>query len=143
MERRTSNRIRKVYGGEGDHYDLFLGGLFKSKHKKKKEKLDIKQRDANLSLTQKQNQIADAKAQAEVYRAQAEQMKALAAQKLAQKAESQLQGAKATTQLKYVGMAIAAIVLVGGVTLTIYMIKQGKKAALISKKLAMVKAAKK
>jgi hypothetical protein len=141
MERRATNRERRVYGEHHENYDQFLGGLFKSKHKKKKEKLDIRQRDANLNLTNKQNKIAEAKAQAEVFRAQAEQMRALAAQKLAQKAETQLQGAKATNQLKYVGIAIAAIVVVGGVGLAVYMVKQGKNAALISAKLAEVKAA--
>ena len=140
-QRRTSNRERRVYGEENVYYDQFLGGIFKSKHKKKKEKLDIQQRDANLNLTNRQSQIADAKAKAEVFRAQAEQMKAIAAQKLAEKADTQLKGAKATTQLKYIGMAIAAIVVVGGVALAAYMIKQGKNAALISAKLAKVKAA--
>ena len=141
MEKRRSGRIRRVYGENGDQYDLFLGGLFKSKHKKKKEKLDIQQRDANLNLTNRQNKIAEAKAQAEVFRAQAEQMKALAAQKLAQKADTQLKGARATTQLKYVGIAIAAIVVIGGVALAVYMVKQGKNAALISAKLQKIKTA--
>lgn len=141
MERRTSQRERRVYGQGNDNYDQFLGNLFKSKHKKKKEKLDIQQRDANLNLTNRQSQIADAKAKAEVFRAQAEQMKAIAAQKLAERADTQLKGAKATTQLKYVGMAIAAIVVVGGVALAVYMVKQGKNAALISAKLAKVRAA--
>ena len=141
MERRRSNREQRVYGEEHGNYDQFLGNLFKSKHKKKKEKLDIRQRDATLNLTNRQSQIADAKAKAEVFRAQAEQMKAIAAQKLAEKADTQLKGAKATTQLKYVGIAIAAIVVVGGVALAVYMVKQGKNAALISAKLAKIKAA--
>lgn len=141
MERSALNREKRIYGTQKGNHDYFLRNLFKSKHKKKKEKLDIKQRDANLSLTNKQNKIADAKAQAEVFKAQAEQMRALTAQKLAERAETQLQGAKATTQLKYVGIAIAAIVVVGGVALAIYMVKQGKNAALISAKLAKAKAA--
>ena len=129
---------KRVYGPQEEYDNLF--GLFKSKHKKKKEKLDIRQRDANLNLTNSQNQIANAKAKAEVFRAQAEQMKAVTAQKLAEKAEAQLQGAKATNQLKYVGIAIAGIVVVGGIALAIYMVKQGKNAAIISARLAKIKA---
>ena len=136
---RSRNKERRVYGNDEEYDNLF--GLFKSKHKKKKERREIKQQDANINLTNKKNQIADAKAKAEIFRAQAEQMKAIAAQKFAERAETQLKGAKATTQLKYVGMAIAAVVLVGGVALAIYMVKQGKNAALISAKLAKVKAA--
>ena len=133
-------RVRKVYGRNDAEYDN-LFGLFKSKHKKKKEKLDIQQRNANLNLTNKQNEIANAKAQAEVFRAQAEQMKALTAQKLAEKADAQLSGAKATAQLKYVGVGIAIIVGVGAIALTIYMVKQSKKSALISAQLKKAKLA--
>ncbi len=136
----TVNRERRVYGETDSQYDPFLGGIFKSKHKKKKEKLDIQQRDANLNLTNKQNKIADAKAQAELFKAQAEQMRVVTAQKLAEKAETQLQGAKASTQLKYVGIVIAGIVVIGGVALALYMIKQSKNTLLNSAKLAKVKA---
>jgi|GEM_PF-3252540 len=132
--------VKRVYGDDNRH-DQFLGGLFKSKHKKKKEKLELQQKDASLNLTLKQSQIADAKAKAETYKAQAEQMRAIAAQKQAEKADTQLKGARATTQLKYVGLGIGALIVVGGVVLTVYMIKQGKRSALIRAKIAKVKAA--
>lgn len=136
----TRNKERRVYGETDSHYDPFLGGIFKSKHKKKKEKLDIKQRDANLSLTNRQNKIAEAKAQSELFKAQAEQMRAVTAQKLAEKADTQLKGAKASTQLKYVGMAIGGIVVIGGVALAVYLVKQSKNLPAKSAKLAKVKA---
>jgi hypothetical protein len=129
----TASKERRIYGQQEDEYDLFLGGIFKSKHKKKKEKLDIKQRDATLNLTHKQNKIAEAKAQAELFKAQAEQMRAVTAQKLAEKAETQLQGAKASTQLKYVGIAIGSIVVIGGIALAVYVVKQSKNSAKFSK----------
>jgi hypothetical protein len=136
----TRNKERRIYGEVDSHYDPFLGGIFKSKHKKKKEKLDIKQRDANLSLTNRQNKIAEAKAQSELFKAQAEQMRAVTARKLAEKAETQLQGAKASTQLKYVGMAIGGIVVIGGVALAVYLVKQNKNIPYNSTKLAKIKA---
>ncbi len=139
MERRKQGRIRKVYGDHSTEYDDFLGGLFKSKHKKKSEKLEIKQKDANLLNTSLQNKIAEAKVQTETFLARAAQSKALAAQKFAETADTQLKGARASTQLKYLGMAIAAISLIGGVVLIVYIAKQGKRAALISAKLNKVK----
>lgn len=139
---RGYRRERRVYGYDDNQYDPFLGGLFKSKHKKKKEKLDIQQRETTLNLTNTQNQIAAAKAQSEVFKAQAEQMRALAARKLAEKADTQLKGAKATTNLKYIGLGVAAIVLVGGIALIGMIMKQGKKSALISARLAKIKATK-
>jgi hypothetical protein len=135
----TAGKERRIYGQQEEEYDLFLGGIFKSKHKKKKEKLDIKQRDATLNLTQKQNKIAEAKAQAELFKAQAEQMRAVTAQKLAEKAETQLQGAKASTQLKYVGIAIGGIVVIGGIALAVYVVKQSKNSAFNSAKSAKIK----
>ena len=138
---RRANKERRVYGERDSHYDPFLGGIFKSKHKKKKQKLDIKQRDASLSLTNKQNKIAEAKAQAELFKAQAEQMRAVTAQKLAEKAETQLQGAKASTQLKYVGMAIGGIVVIGGVALAVYLVKQNKNTTINAAKFAKMKTA--
>jgi len=133
---------RRLYGNRDDNYDNLLFGLIKTRSEKKKESQERSQRDANINLTNRQNEIAAAKAQAEVYRAQAEQMKALAEKKNAEKADVQLSGARATTNLKYVGITIAAIVGVGAVALTVYMIKQGKKAALISARLQKAKLAK-
>jgi len=137
----TAGKEIRIYGQQEEEYDLFLGGIFKSKHKKKKEKLDIQQRDATLNLTNKQNRIAAARAQAEIFKAQAEQMRAVTAQKLAEKADTQLQGAKASTQLKYVGIAIAGIVVIGGVAMAIYLVKQSKNTALKTKNIAKVKVA--
>lgn len=140
-DKNNRRRVRKVYGHNDHEYDQFLGGLFKSKHKKKEERREITQRDANIDLTRKQSQAVSAKLEAETYRARKAQMEALTAQKQAEKADTQLSGAKATTQLKYVGLAIAAIVGIGAVALTIYMVKQSKKSALISAQLKKAKLA--
>lgn len=140
-DRDNRRRVSKVYGRKEQEYDQFLGGLFKSKHKRKQERRDIRQRDAKIDLTRKQSLAVSAKLEAETFRARKAQMEALTAQKQAEKADAQLSGAKATAQLKYVGLGIAIIVGVGAVALTIYMIKQSKKAALISAQLKKVKLA--
>lgn len=130
---------RRVYGQPQEQYD-HLFGFLKSKNKKKKEKLDIKQRESNIALTAQQNAIARAKAQAEVHRAEAEKMKAIAAMKQAEKAQVQLKGAEANNHIRYIVAGVAVLLLVGGAYVVAQMVKQGKKSKEIAERIAKAQA---
>lgn len=122
----TTYKQYRVYGKRQDSYDCFWP--FKSKYQKQQEALNLEKLTASLNLTHKQNAIARAKAKTESLKAQAEQLKAIAAQKAAEKADTQLKGAKVVTQLKYVSLGIGIIVLVGGIALIGYLVNQRKSA---------------
>ena len=141
MNTRGKYKLR-TYGHpyRDEDYD-YLFGFLRSKDKKKKDALEIQQKQANVQLTMQRQLQAKQQIAAEASKAKAEEARAFAAQKQAEKAAVQLQGAHAMKNLTYLGFAIGAIVIIGGVAMTIYMIKQGKKSALIAAKVAKAKQA--
>lgn len=120
-------QIERIYGQEHqEHYDQFF---WKSKAKKNKEKQEKTQRNATISLTHNQSAKVAQEAKAATFKAQAEQYRALAAQKAAETANTVLEGAKATVNLKNTAIAIGVVFILGGVALAMYAMRENKKSA--------------
>jgi hypothetical protein len=119
--------ILKTYGHRLNDADYdYLFGFLRSRDKKAKDKLDIQQKTANLSLSIQKKIMAAKQIEAEELKKQAEEARVFTAQKEAATAEAKLKGTNAMTSLTYVGLAIGGLILIGGVGAMVYFFSKQK-----------------
>ena len=125
MEERR--KVKRIYGQQQEEYDNWLFGLIKSKSEKNKEKQQETQRNATISLTHHQSTKVAEEAKAAAFRAKAAEYKALAAQKAVATANTILEGARASANLKNAGIAVATLLILGIIGGAVYIIRESKK----------------